>query len=393
MRVLIITENLQLGGVPKVALYEATWFKRLGIDVSLLLLENKISPAFYHIVLENGIRVIKSGISKFFGSIKIPGFTYLSLSHLSSSFPQFYNNSDLRAIKACDIILAHATYSLPTALTLSKLFRKKVIFFIHDPSYYILRVVYNKGIPHRLSSLGIFIDEEVCRHATAIILQSHYHIRYFSVCFSKKLKRLYVIYPGCNPSYDIHTILKEKKPFIVFHTKWDATKHIGIMPYVIKSILENLDYRDVTFIISGKWTSLNLLRTFVEGLNKYNVRKYVYITGPLKEKELEHLFRKSIIYIHLRREAFGMGALEAASQGCVPIVHSKSGVAELVTLISDKLTFDHPINIPRIVSEIFDQRTLKQLSTLAWMVAQRFSWERHARSLLKILKECTENKC
>ena len=56
------------------------------------------------------------------------------------------------------------------------------------------------------------------------------------------------------------------------------------------------------------------------------------ISRPLTPLEMAKLYRQSRVYVHLRiGEHFGMAPVEAMSQGTVPILPSKSGLAELLT--------------------------------------------------------------
>lgn len=56
------------------------------------------------------------------------------------------------------------------------------------------------------------------------------------------------------------------------------------------------------------------------------------VDKPLKPKELIGYYRKARAYVHLRiGEHFGMAPVEAMSQGVIPILPLKSGLAELLT--------------------------------------------------------------
>jgi len=57
-----------------------------------------------------------------------------------------------------------------------------------------------------------------------------------------------------------------------------------------------------------------------------------FIDKPLSPKELIRLYREARVYVHLRiGEHFGMAPVEAMSQGAIPVIPLKSGLAELLT--------------------------------------------------------------
>jgi len=67
-----------------------------------------------------------------------------------------------------------------------------------------------------------------------------------------------------------------------------------------------------------------------------------FIDKPLTPKELIKLYRESRVYIHLRiGEHFGMAPVEAMSQGSIPILPLKSGLAELLTHKHDGYLFSN----------------------------------------------------
>ncbi|RLF22970.1 MAG: hypothetical protein DRN15_07505 [Thermoprotei archaeon] len=63
-----------------------------------------------------------------------------------------------------------------------------------------------------------------------------------------------------------------------------------------------------------------------------STRDVEVIDRPLMPKELVEIYREARAYVHLRiGEHFGMAPVEAMSQGAIPILPMKSGLAELLT--------------------------------------------------------------
>jgi len=71
----------------------------------------------------------------------------------------------------------------------------------------------------------------------------------------------------------------------------------------------------------------NELKSLAEG-----VKDIEFIDRPLTPKQLVKLYGESRVYVHLRiGEHFGMAPVEAMSQGVIPVIPLKSGLAELLT--------------------------------------------------------------
>ncbi len=81
------------------------------------------------------------------------------------------------------------------------------------------------------------------------------------------------------------------------------------------------------------------------------------ISRPLEPKELAKLYGESKAYVHLRiGEHFGMAPVEAMSQGTVPVLPLKSGLAELLTHGWDGFTYLNDEELLKYVLKVLKMR-------------------------------------
>ncbi|WP_304332832.1 glycosyltransferase, partial [Brachyspira innocens] len=95
-----------------------------------------------------------------------------------------------------------------------------------------------------------------------------------------------------------------------------------------KILLENIDNKDLKFIIAGKGRYEKYLKNFVK---KINLEENIIFKGFVSEEEKKELLNKSYaLVMPAINEPFGLTVIEALYCSCISIISNKSGVYEAV---------------------------------------------------------------
>jgi len=137
MRIGILIDRLNVGGVEKIAIEEVKALKELNVDATLLVLSRKsvVKDAFKDLLSDIPIVYLDDRLPRIFKfSFKIPFFYFFSFFHLSYPFliPFVVKKREF------DFIISHNTYTSFTAITLSKFNKIPYGVYIWDPISYIL---------------------------------------------------------------------------------------------------------------------------------------------------------------------------------------------------------------------------------------------------------------
>jgi len=119
------------------------------------------------------------------------------------------------------------------------------------------------------------------------------------------------------------------------------------------------------------------------------------IDKALTPKEMRDIYRRAKIYVHMRiGEHFGMAPVEAMSQGAIPILPRRSGLAELITQGRNGFTFENDDEVAIYVNKLL-QAPKEEIVTIrkyAYRSAWYFNPDRFAKEVLNYLKLLTESE-
>lgn len=113
------------------------------------------------------------------------------------------------------------------------------------------------------------------------------------------------------------------------------------------------------------------------------------VDRPLSAEEMLKYYRESKVYVHLRvGEHFGMAPVEAMSQGAIPILPEKSGLAELITPGRDGFVAGKDSNFINYVIKVLKapREELAQMRKFAYRRAWYFNPDRFAKEVAGYLK-------
>ncbi|WP_300758533.1 glycosyltransferase family 4 protein [uncultured Brachyspira sp.] len=152
-----------------------------------------------------------------------------------------------------------------------------------------------------------------------------------SIRTKESIKRVYdreaeVIYPCITSNIDFMEI-KESEHFL-YIGRIEKPKNIENALSAFKILLENIDNKDLKFIIAGKGRHEKYLKNFVK---KINLENNIIFKGFVSEEEKKELLNKSYaLVMPAVNEPFGLTVIEALYCSCISIISNKSGVYEAV---------------------------------------------------------------
>jgi glycosyltransferase involved in cell wall biosynthesis len=156
----------------------------------------------------------------------------------------------------------------------------------------------------------------------------------------------------------------------------------------MKKIASGYHVDDLKFIISGHWYSRELLRSIQTAVSSIELDKVTEFKENITEPTLRKMYRSSRVWVHPVKEAFGMGALEAASASCPPIIPWGSGVMDLFKH-GESGYFPREFQINEYYEYIFrllsNDEHAENMGRNAWSVAKNLTWDVHARKVVDAL--------
>lgn len=152
-----------------------------------------------------------------------------------------------------------------------------------------------------------------------------------SIRTKEGIKRVYnreaeVIYPCITSNIDFMGI--KKSEHFLYIGRIEKPKNIENALSAFKILLENIDNKDLKFIIAGKGRYEKYLKNFVK---KINLEENIIFKGFVSEEEKKELLNKSYaLVMPAINEPFGLTVIEALYCSCISIISNKSGVYEAV---------------------------------------------------------------
>ena len=385
MKLGILIDRLNVGGVEKIALEEVKALRALGEDASLLVLRKKgvVDNAFPELQKHVPIIFLDERLPRLLRfSFQFPIFHFFSSFHLT--YPIFI--PFLVKKKEFDYLIVHGTYTSFTAITI-KWFRKiPFSAFIWDPISYIINRVYSKTLPSTIGKALNFIAEIVDKfilNATDYILtggDAHNSV-FLKLNHSKKIIK---IVPGVHPVNNLNR--QQKKDYILMVTAWKKGKN----PEYIFKLIDKIP--NLKFKLVGKWIDPKYEKEF---RNKVKVNKYsknIEILGEVTEKTLHVYYQEALFLLQTNDDrGFGMPALEAAAHGTTFIIPKGQGVCAIFKdgvdgfYTAEKDNKKLSIFIKKLIND--KTRSLTMGEHALRTVENKYSWRIHSSQLMRLINK------
>lgn len=382
-RIGILIDRLNVGGVEKIAIEEVKALRGLGEEAYLVVLRRKgvVDNAFLDLRKNLPTVFLDDRLPLFLKfSFKFPVFSFFSFFHLTYPFlmPLVVKNDEF------DYFIVHGTYTAFTAISLKKIRNISFSTFIWDPIGYILERVYSERFSIFMSTLKIaahVLDSLIVNNSDYVLVGGKAHNEYI-----EKLNQKVVIKeipPSVRP---LGKLEKQKKDYVLMVTAWKRGKE----PEYIFNLVEKTP--TIRIVMVGKWLDASYKREFQNAVVNKKFSKNIEIVGEVSEKELSNYYSNATVLIQTNDDrGFGMPALEAAGHGTTFIIPKGQGVCNLFQNgVDGYFTNERDTKeITRLLKTLIENKQLAvNMGKKAWeKVIKNYSWERHALSLISIVKQ------
>ncbi|MBN1162306.1 glycosyltransferase family 4 protein [Patescibacteria group bacterium] len=378
MKIGVLIDRLNVGGVEKTAIQEVKAAQKLGVNTELLVLSRKsvVEGAHEDLLGDLPIQFLDDrlpGFLKF--TFGMPGFAFFSLFHITYPIilPFFIKSREW------DHIISHGSYTTLSALGIK--FLRKIPFSIYfwDPIDYIVKRVYIGKFPKQLISIytffGRFFDRLFVKEAEYVFVAGDTHNSYLSKYVG--LDKITVVNPGTPVGKP-----EKKEKHVLMVTTWKEGKH----PEYVFELARKLP--GVKFKLVGGWVDSGMRRSFEKKRDKLGLDDYIELCGEANEGQLAYYYPRAAVHLTTNLEkGFGMPVLEAAACGTVSIVPKGSGVCSVFEHGVDAF-YSEERNTEEIVSYIKsmidDMDKAKEMGLKAYnRVKESYTWEAHTKKILK----------
>lgn len=385
MRIGVMVDRLEVGGVEKVAIQQVAWLREEGYDAELVLLRERGGGLSVFASALDGIpvRILERRLPRMLrGSLPVPGFSFLQTFHFT--YPALARL--LVREGEFDVLLAHGTYTCMTAFAVGRARSLPVAAFIWDPTYHVLSGSGYEGralgkLLPALLPLAARFDAWLARRSSLVVLGGTEFRAYLE---AKGATQILVSYPAATP---IARPLPaaERAPEMVAVTAW---KH-GKNPERLLALLEHAP--GLKLVMAGAWLDASLRAQFEREVEARGLEDRVALTGGLSEEALGEYYARARFAIQTwPSPGFGMSLLEAASNGTTFVAPRgqgsseifKDGVDGFLVDLDDEPAFDAAT--ARLADDA-DQAV--EMGTNAWQrVCAEHTWSARARQLGEALE-------
>jgi glycosyltransferase involved in cell wall biosynthesis len=335
MRIAVVVDRLEVGGVEKVAIQQVAALRSGGHDATLVLLRGRGAgfSAFREELAAIPVVVLEERLPRLARmSLPIPGFTFLQTFHFT------YPLAARALVRAgeFDCLLAHGTYTCLTALAVQRARGIPTAAFVWDPTYHVLSGPAYGG--KAVGSLGPLLlpvarrfDSWLMRSAPLVVLGGTVYERY---ALEAGAQRVLVSYPAVSPSAE-PLGLDARRPEMLAATAW---KH-GKDPERLLPLLERAP--GMRLVLAGEWLDQRLRDDLEREARARGLSERLEVTGRLSEAELAGRYARATFVVQAwPSPGFGLSPLEAAAAGTTFVVPRGQGSAEVFREGIDGLFFD-----------------------------------------------------
>lgn len=377
MKIGIMIDRLNVGGVEKIAIEQVKALRSIGVDASLVVLREKgvVEDAFTDLLKDVPVDFLDKRLNPIFRfSFSFPLFHFFSSFHVTYPLvlPFVVKKNEF------DYFISHGTYTSLTAMSLRKFRKIRYSAFIWDPASYILDRVYSdttfKPLFWALKKVAAILDKALIKSMDIVLVGGPAHND-----FIKKLdptKKIKVIYPSVHP---IKKILK-KQNYVLMATAWKRGKN----PEYILEVAKNIPNIKIKMV--GIWLEQAYREEFEVLRKEKNLINQIEIVGEVTEEELSNAYSRAMVVLQTNDDrGFGMPALEAAGRGTTFIIPKGQGVCKLFENNKDGYYTKEKDTktIVKLLKEIMgNPEKATSMGASAWKkVKENYSWEKHAIAL------------
>lgn len=383
MKIAVVIDRLNVGGVEKIAIEEVKALRELGQEAYLVVLRRRgvVDNAFLDLRKDLPTIFLDDRLPEIFKlSFKFPVFSFFSFFHVTYPFliPYVVRRSEF------DYVIAHGTYTAFTAVGLKILKNLKYSVYIWDPIVYILNRVYTRKLALVLAPLvyvAKLLDALIIKNCDYVLVGGNAHNKYIkSLSSTSKIK---IIPPSVHP---IKKTVKKKDDYIILVTAWKEGKN----PEYVFELAERI--KGARFVLVGKWLDAAYKNKFNKDLKEKKLSTRIDIIGEVNELELSQYYSQAVTLLQINDDrGFGMPALEAAAHGTTFVIPEGQGVCALFRhgidgyFVKEKNTEEIVDVIQRLLS---DKDQCLRMGVNAWKtVNHTASWKKHAESLVEVINK------
>lgn len=383
MKIGILIDRLNIGGVEKIAIEEVIALRKLGEDARLVVLRDKavVSNAFPDLLCDVPIVYLDQRLPKFLRfSFRFPMFHFFSFFHLSYPFLLPF----VVKRKEFDYFIVHGTYTCLSAISIKKIRKIQFSAYIWDPASYILGRVYGgrllSPVMWSLKKIATALDRFLINNMDNVLAGGPAHNTF--IHRMNQSKNIEVIYPSVHPS---NKPLK-KDDYVLMVTAWKEGKN----PEYIFDIVKKLPNIHIKMV--GKWVDPLYRKAFEKSVKANGFTKQIDIIGEVSESELSQFYAHARVLLQTNDDrGFGMPAIEAAGRGTTFIIPEGQGVCDLFTDGKDGY-YTKEKDTKAIVSLLKKLINNKELSVSMGKdalerVKSNYSWAKHAQKLDIVIKK------
>jgi len=381
MKIGILIDRLNVGGVEKIAIQQVKALRDSGEDASLVVLRRKgvVQNAFPELMKEIPVIYLDDRLIPLFKfSCPFPLFHFFSLFHITYCF--FIPFAVKK--KEFDYFIVHGTYTAFSAIAIKWIRKIPFSVFIWDPISYIVERVYGQklaGLTKKILLLTAkHLDKFIISNTDVILTGGPAHNGLFNNLNPDK--KILEISPGVNP---LKKIALKKEDYILMVTAWKSGKN----PEYIFELIKRIPKLRVKMV--GKWLDSEYKKEFERKIKKINLSKNIEVIGEVNEKRLAKYYQEAVLLLQTNDDrGFGMPALEAAGHGTTFVIPKGQGVCNL---FSDEIDGFYTKEkdtkkIAEYLNLLIENKQLAlKMGKHAWeTVKTHYSWQKHTEKLKNI---------
>lgn len=383
MKIGILIDRLNVGGVEKIAIEEVIALRKLGEDARLVVLRKKavVKDAFPDLMKDVPVEYLDDRLPALLRlSLPFPVFNFFSLFHVT--YPLFLPFVVKK--KEFDYFIVHGTYTCFSAITLRKFRHIRFSGFIWDPISYILDRVYGSKflapLFWLLKKVAYILDKAIIRNMDNVLVGGSAHDAFIHrIDPGKPIK---TVYPSVHPA----TKPIKKEAYVLMVTAWKDGKH----PEYIFEIVKQLP--DIRVKMVGKWLDPAYRQAFDKAVEDSGYGKQIEVVGAVSETELAKYYGHARVLLQTNDDrGFGMPAMEAAGYGTTFVIPRGQGVCELFVDSEDGFYTEEKDTktIVKLLKQLMgNEERAASIGKKAWAkVKDNYSWKKHAQGLRLIVEK------
>ncbi len=200
-------------------------------------------------------------------------------------------------------------------------------------------------------------------------------------------RRITVLPMGVSIPKTARVFAKEKNPTLIYVGRLTRAKGIEDALITVRSLKRRFPTIRLWIVGSGEPSYLNILKVQVDQLDVSDTIQFYGFVGEREKFEL--LARAHILIVPSHKEGWGLTIPEAGSVGTPAVGYNVAGLRDaIVHEQTGILTSSDPAGLGKAVTRLLDDKKLYELlSKAAEKLAKTYSWEKTARSSLRVLEE------